>query len=74
MAAAVLLVSCIATSLPAQQPSGAGDDIDALRRQASQLSRTGKFAEAFKRRGGWANELEKVATAAKAAVTPGTTS
>lgn len=47
MAAAVLLVSCITTSLPAQQPSGPGDDIDVLRRQASQLSRAGKFAEAI---------------------------
>jgi len=44
MAAAVLLVSLIATSLLAQQPS---DDIDALRRQASQLSRAGKYAEAI---------------------------
>jgi tetratricopeptide (TPR) repeat protein len=47
MAAAVLLVSCIATSLSAQQPGQAGDEIDALRRQASQLSRAGKFAEAI---------------------------
>jgi tetratricopeptide (TPR) repeat protein len=44
MAAAVLLLSLIPTSLPAQQPS---DDIDALRRQASQLSRAGKYAEAI---------------------------
>jgi hypothetical protein len=45
--AAALLSSFIATSLSAQQPSQAGDEIDALRRQASQLSRAGKFVEAI---------------------------
>jgi tetratricopeptide (TPR) repeat protein len=51
MAAAALLSSVIATSLLAQllaqQPSQAGDEIDALRQQASRLSRAGKFAEAI---------------------------
>ena len=44
---AALLLTVLAGALPAQPPAQAGDEIEVLRRQASQLSRAGKYAEAI---------------------------
>ena len=44
---AALLLTVLAGALPAQPPAQAGDEIEVLRRQAGQLSRAGKHAEAI---------------------------